>query len=108
MSTEEATVNPDGSTTFETPPVEETAGEGFEAPPMGDEEDMMEEVVKGIDPAFYLLGAVILFAIIYFILAMRKKKDADNGDDFFASLDTEKVRLMQPFGNGMLASDCRN
>ena len=87
MSTaEEATVNPDGSTTFENePPVDETMGEeGF------------EEVVAektGIDPAFYLLGAVALFVIVYFVVKSMRKKDENDGDDFFASLDTEKVSI---------------
>ena len=88
MSTaEEATVNPDGSTTFENnnePPVNETAGE----------EGMFEEAVKdtGIDPAFYLIGAVIVFVVLYFFISRMRKKDENDGDDFFASLDTEKVR----------------
>ena len=59
MSTaEEATINPDGSQTFEDepPPMNDTAGEegAFDAIP---------EEETGIDPAFYLLGAFILFVI---------------------------------------------
>ena len=86
-TTEEATINPDGSQTFEDepPPMNDTAGgeEGtFEAVP--------EET--GIDPAFYLLGAFILFVILFFVYSnMQKKKEESSGDDFFASLDTEKV-----------------
>lgn len=86
-TTEEATINPDGSQTFEDepPPMNDTAGgeEGtFEAVP---------EEETGIDPAFYLLGAFILFVILYFVYSNMRKKDEDSGDDFFASLDTEKV-----------------
>lgn len=82
----EATVNPDGSTTFENePPVDETMGEeGFE-------EVVVEKTV--IDPAFYLLGAVALFVIVYFVIKSMRKKNEKDGDDFFASLDTEKVSI---------------
>ena len=88
MSTaEEATINPDGSQTFENepPPMNDTAG--------GEEGafDAIPEEEAGIDPAFYLLGAFILFVILYFVISSMRKKDDNNGDDFFASLDTEKV-----------------
>jgi len=91
-TTEEATVNPDGSTTFETPPVNETEGafddseqEGFEdAPPIE------EEIVKGIDPAFYLLAAVVVAAFLYYFMVYRKKKKEET-DEFFSNLDGEKV-----------------
>ena len=78
-------MNPDGSTTFENePPADETTGEeGFE-------EAVMEKA--GIDPAFYLIGAVVLFVVVYFVVSSMRKKDENDGDDFFDSLDTEKVR----------------
>ena len=90
MSTaEEATINPDGSQTFENepPPMNDTAG--------GEEGafDAIPEEEAGIDPAFYLLGAFILFVILYFVISNMRKKDDNDGDDFFASLDTEKVSL---------------
>ena len=91
MSTaEEATINPDGSTTFENepPPMNnDTAGED------GSTFDSMPPEETGIDPAFYLLGAFILFVILYFVITNMRKKDDNAGDDFFASLDTEKVSL---------------
>lgn len=94
-TTEEATVNPDGSTTFENepPPVnEDDGGAGG-----GADEETFETIVqevKGMDPAFYLLGGVIVLAILYFVyMSYVKKKDENDGDDFFASLDTEKVSV---------------
>lgn len=82
-------MNPDGSTTFENepPPVNDTAEEeGFE--------EVLKEEPTGIDPAFYLIGAVAVFVILYFVIKSMRKKDENDGDDFFASLDTEKVRLV--------------
>ena len=55
--------------------------------------DAIPEEEAGIDPAFYLLGAFILFVILYFVISNMRKKDDNDGDDFFASLDTEKVSL---------------
>lgn len=93
MAEETVTVDPDGSTHYESaggeestmPPVDEGANstEG-----MFDEETM-EEVVKGTDPAIYLLLAAILIGVFYF-LYLRKKK-ADEEDEFFSNLDGEKV-----------------
>ena len=91
-TTEEATVNPDGSTTFETPPVNETEGdfEGSEQEGFEDGPSVEEEIVKGIDPAFYLLAAVVLAGILYYFFVYRKKK-VQEGDEFFSNLDGEKV-----------------
>ena len=91
----EATVNPDGSTTFEEPPVNETmgnetgGGEGFD----GAEEEIME---KGIDPVWYLLAALGVFAVLVFLFRRRKKDE--NEDDFFSNLDGEKVSKKDPSG----------
>jgi len=76
---EEATINPDG--TQDMPPTMD------DEIPLLDEETM-EEVVKGIDPAIYLLIAavVVLVGMIYF--SMTKKK---GDDDFFDELDGDKV-----------------
>ena len=97
MSAEEATINPDGSATFDEPPVAEEAGAGagestFDEPPTMDEETMnekMEEIAQGIDPAIYLLVAVLILGAIYFFFVYRKKP-ADS-DSFFAELDGDKV-----------------
>lgn len=89
MSAEEATVNPDGSATFEEPPVTEDAGAGADEPPIMDEEKV-EEIAQGIDPAVYLLIAVVIFGALYYFFVYRKKKD--DSDSFFAELDGDKVR----------------
>ena len=79
-------VNPDGSTTFEgestMPPAEDAGADG-------DFEETIEEVVKGTDPAIYLLVVVILLGVLYFIYLRKAKEDDD--DEFFSSLDGEKV-----------------
>ena len=102
-TTEEATINPDGSTTFETPPggdpdagagggPEAGGGEGFETPPgaEGEEIPIMEEIEKGIDPAFYLIGATIVIVILYYFFVLRRKSN-DDDDDFFANSEDNKV-----------------
>jgi hypothetical protein len=91
-ATEEATVNPDGSTTFETPGGE---GEQFQddagLPPV---EEVMEEIVKTTDPAVYLLLAVVVVGFLYFFFVFRKKSDEDE-DDFFSNLDGDKVSTVE-------------
>jgi hypothetical protein len=106
---EEATVNPDGSTTFGSDGSgagEDAAGdagdaggsegfdsgdagggEGFDVPP-GAEEVL---AAKGIDPAFYLIAAVVAVVALYYYFVIRRKDDALE-DDFFSNLDGEKVR----------------
>ena len=92
-------VEADGSTTFEnaesagqeeafTGGEESAGGEGFAGE--GGEE-AFEEVAKSIDPAIYLLIAVVIF-LIGFVIYQRKKKEEEE-DDFFSNLDGEKVRI---------------
>lgn len=77
-------VDPDGSTTFEGAGAEEeTAGEGFE-------EEMMEEVVTGVDPAIYLLVAFVVGAILYFLYL---KKSRSNEDDYFSTYEKFNIKL---------------
>mmetsp|Transcript_5112 Transcript_5112/g.7896 ORF Transcript_5112/g.7896 Transcript_5112/m.7896 type:complete len:281 (-) Transcript_5112:1401-2243(-) len=88
--TEEATINPDGSTTFnqpEPPPTEEPAGEDFE-PNM--------EGLKGTDPALFLLVTVLLLACLWFYVWWRSKKTDQESDPFFSNLDGEKFNLKLP------------
>jgi len=94
MSAEEATVNPDGSTTFEEPPVtgDAGAGAGADEPPNMDEEKL-EEIAQGIDPAVFLLIAVAIFGALFYFFVYRKKKD--DADSFFAELDGDKVRCKE-------------
>lgn len=95
MSTEEATVNADGSTTFEEAPPATDEGTfnatEQEAPPF--EEEILEEVVKGTDPAVYLLVGVALLVVVWFFFFRSKKKEED---DFFSDLDGEKFNLKLP------------
>lgn len=91
MSTGEATVNPDGSTTFEN--AEETtftADEGFEGaeiPTLGP---------KGYDPAIFLvLGFVAIVAIWYFFYSRKSKKENEDFS-FFSELHGEKFNLKLP------------
>lgn len=98
MSAEEATVNPDGSTTFEQePPATEDAGGadaggagGDETPNMDEETfEKAEEIAQGVDPAVYLLLAVIFFGALYYFFVYRKK--SDDSEAFFSELDGDKV-----------------
>mmetsp|Transcript_12433 Transcript_12433/g.16341 ORF Transcript_12433/g.16341 Transcript_12433/m.16341 type:complete len:294 (+) Transcript_12433:253-1134(+) len=94
--TGEATVDPDGTTTFEEtaspPPVNESAGdEGFE----GDEEEILETVIKGMDPVWYLIFGVVIAAVLVFLYRRRKKAN-EIEDDFFSNLDVEKFNLKLP------------
>ena len=111
MDTEEATINPDGSTTFSSadgenpatpdadmPPTEvpadapfgEDSGETFDG---GDafQEKSIEDA--GIDPVVYLLiGAAVLGLLFYFFVYLRQQKNNTDDDDFFGQMDVEKVR----------------
>ena len=93
MNAEEATINSDGSTTFEQPPVTDDggagAGAGADEPPAMDEEKV-EAIAQGTDPAVFLLLGVAIFALLYYFLVYRKKKT--DSDFFFSELDGEKVR----------------
>ena len=97
-TTEEATVNADGTTTFEssTPPVvdEEAFNNATAEDFTEDAEEIFEEVVvKGIDPAIYLIIIVLVIGIVYFFVSRRNKKEED---DFFSELDGEKFNLTLP------------
>ena len=92
-SEETVTVDPDGSTTFEsgsdesaTPPPVEDHLNGTEG--LFDEETI-EDAVKGTDPAIYLLLVAILLGVLYFLYLRKVRQDSE--DDFFTSLDGEKV-----------------
>lgn len=96
-TTGEATVNPDGSTTFDDAGAgtdyDNTTDSGI---PNMDEEAAAEEVIKGTDPALYLAFAVVCFAIIFVFIQIRKKRKADEIDSFFSNLDGDKFNLQLP------------
>ena len=102
MSTaEEATVNPDGSTTFNDAGADD-AGASYDnttdsgIPNMDEDAAGAEEVIKGTDPALYLAIAVVLFAVVFIFIQMRKKRKSDEIDSFFSNLDGDKFNLKLP------------
>mmetsp|Transcript_14866 Transcript_14866/g.41392 ORF Transcript_14866/g.41392 Transcript_14866/m.41392 type:complete len:284 (+) Transcript_14866:119-970(+) len=77
-------VDPDGSTTFEGAGDEgASAGEGFD-------EEILEEVASGVDPAIYLLVAFIVGAFLYFLYL---KKNRSNEEDYFSSYEKFNIKL---------------
>ena len=76
------------------PPVEE-ATDGTEG---AFDEETIEELVKGTDPAIYLLVSVILIGLFYFLYWRRSKEE--NEDDFFNNLDGEKVCIQKTCAGG--------
>mmetsp|Transcript_2427 Transcript_2427/g.4159 ORF Transcript_2427/g.4159 Transcript_2427/m.4159 type:complete len:289 (-) Transcript_2427:52-918(-) len=87
-TTEEATVNPDGSTTFE---ANETVNATFDGTGTDGEEAI---VSKGSDPAIYFIIGILLLVVLYMVYRYQTKKDED--DDFFSELDGEKFNLKLP------------
>jgi hypothetical protein len=89
MAEETVNVNPDGSTTFEgseestMPPMEDAGSEEG----VFDEETMAE--ADGNFRAILFLMVVFALVILYFIYL---RKSRDDEDEFFSSLDGEKVR----------------
>lgn len=106
MSTaEEATVNPDGSTTFDDAGAgagadSAGAGAGEDMPDMdageGGGEEAAEEIIKGVDPALYLAIAMVAFLALFVFLRQRKKRKNAEVDDFFSNLDGDKFNLKLP------------
>jgi len=104
-SQDEATLNADGSATFEDtamPPIpspndDPTAGAGSPFEGGTAEEEMLKQAIlpQGIDPVVYLLLGVGLALALYYFLVYRnsKKEDEEEMDAFFSQLDGEKVRL---------------
>lgn len=95
-TTEEATINPDGTTAFpsdysqqEQPP---TTAPADETPPdFGQGEPAVDATPAGIDPAIYLIVGVALIAVLFYVFVHRKKSKPDD-DNFFLELDGDKVR----------------
>jgi hypothetical protein len=98
MSAEDATVNADGTSTFDgtstSPPNHNgtSGGEEFDEPPSFESEEIIKNVNPGVDPAVYFLLAVITIAALYYYFVYRKKSTVDE-DSFFSNLDGDKVSL---------------
>uniref|UniRef100_A0A7R9ZDY6 Uncharacterized protein n=1 Tax=Pseudictyota dubia TaxID=2749911 RepID=A0A7R9ZDY6_9STRA len=100
-TTEEATVNPDGTTSFAS---EEGGGAGADdVPPSGDEADfdtesgdVPDDAVKGTDPAIFLFLGFLLIATIWFFFYYKKRKDQADSEAFFSNMDGEKFNLKLP------------
>jgi flagellar biosynthesis GTPase FlhF len=102
MSTQEATVNPDGSTTFTTPPEADASSGGFDDTTTnsgeffnatdGDAEDAFVGA-KETDPALYV-GLAFLFVVVIVIFVVMKRRKQE--DEFFNQLDGEKFNLKLP------------
>jgi len=90
-------VNPDGSTTFA-----DGGGanaEGFAEPNTEstmDGEELLEEVVKRVDPALYLLAAAFAAILLGLLYMWRQRKSRGETEDFFSQLDGEKFNLKLP------------
>ena len=108
MSTaQEATINPDGSTTFDDASggagSADDAGAGSnggghpgdDAPPPSDG-DAIVPPRGGVDPALYLALAVVAFAVLFAYLQLRKRRKNAEVDDFFSNLDGDKFNLKLP------------
>lgn len=103
MSSDEATINTDGSTTFDgQPPIDNhtnSGGEEFDdtiPPTMDTEEDVLKSVTPaGIDPAVYFLIAVVVISVLYYFFVYRKKSSV-NEDSYFSNLDGDKFKLKLP------------
>jgi hypothetical protein len=85
-------VNADGSTTFEGSDGSGANGGGEEStmPPVA-EPGIEQEIVKGTDPAIYLLLAAVLIGFLYYLYTRKARADAE--DEFFANLEDEKVSV---------------
>lgn len=109
MSQEQATVNPDGSTTFEsfeggadTSGSNDTFTDGgyqqdnsaFDAT----EDPAQDEVPmpKGTDPAIFLALAFILIVVLYYLNYRRNKKKQMEREAFFYEMDGDKFNIKLP------------
>lgn len=92
-------MNPDGSTTF-------ADGGGADAEGFAnmenatnstmDGEEILEEIVKKVDPALYLLAAAFVAILLGMIYMWRQRKSRGETEDFFSQLDGEKFNLKLP------------
>mmetsp|Transcript_34059 Transcript_34059/g.100336 ORF Transcript_34059/g.100336 Transcript_34059/m.100336 type:complete len:128 (-) Transcript_34059:917-1300(-) len=124
MSAEEATINPDGTQTMGEDAAADagadyadaTADAGGAAADDADADDAdageedfgegaeeaAEEVIKGTDPAIFLLLGCALIAALWFVSWYKKKKEDEESDSFFSDLDGEKVSWFRTHGQRLL------
>ena len=91
MSSEEATVNSDG-TTPDNDGAGDSGGEEFDEPPIFDTEEIIKAAKPAVDPAVYFLLGVIIIAAAYYYFVYRKKSAVEE-DEFFSNLDGDKVSI---------------
>ena len=117
MSAEEATINPDGTQTMGEDAAADAGADyadaGGAAADDADDaeedfaegaEEAAEEVIKGTDPAIFLLLGFALIAAIWFVSWYKKKKEEEESDSFFTELDGEKVSRFRPFARMCIRS----
>lgn len=93
-SAEEATINPDGTTSFADDATNsgfDTEGTGFE-----DAQGSADSIVKGTDPAIFLALGFVLMVIIYYVLFTRNKKKQHDQEQFFFEMDGDKFNIQLP------------
>lgn len=97
---EEVIINPDGSSTFETPINITVAPEDDTEPSFEEDatfEDAAAELVeKGTDPAIFLALCFILFVAIYFYFHKKGKKRQMEREAFFFDMDGDKFNIKLP------------
>lgn len=103
-STGEATINPDGTTTF--PDGSAGAGgdsedfgagaEGAEGASSGDGGEFSETIAKGTDPAIYLALGFIAVVVIYYLIYKRNQRKQAEREAFFFEMDGDKFNIKLP------------
>jgi len=97
---EEATVNPDGSTTFSQEEgaqyTESDAGADAGAGTGAEGAEFIPEEPKGIDPAILLGVGFVVLAVIYYLMYKRSKKQREERDAFFTDMDGDKFNIKLP------------
>jgi len=91
---EEATINPDGTTTFS-----ENGGSSDESTFTGEgiePEEILNKVVKGIDPAFYLIFAFFIIVGLWFYSYKKSIKEKEERESFFMDMDGDKFNIQLP------------
>ena len=111
-STEEATINPDGTFAGTTGAETGAGGPGtsgdsadsadFTDVPPGAEETAA--IAKGTDPALYLAFGSIVIVVLYLLHYKRSKKKQEEMESFFLDMDGDKVRRCKEIFNKQLCS----